>query len=256
MKLASRIWNQRVIGGVNVDFEKLRFRLIGLKPGSGVNASHVQRISHAIYDNLVNTGINIGSLEPDMETVIREIDRYDQYEAYYYRGKEAGQISIVPDECLFVGDVNRVGSDNNTLVVSIRAVIITKDLDGVPSGGRIVPALGGTCYLVRELEPLSLNRRRLDNDYYCIEVTSPLGMTIRNFRLMYNNRLIFPNPYTIENNQILFINNNSVDLDFTNNNSMFIGCEDSSFKITLEESGILEASFSINGRQYNPSKEY
>ena len=147
MSLASDLWKKSTPSGSAIDFQHLKYRMLGLRPSPGVSNIRAIKIAKAVYQELKDTGIKVVADELDMETITAEIDKYDKFQEFYFEGKEAGEFQIVPGQAFVVGDVISDESDRQRLEVSLRTVLGTRVVNGLPSQGIVIPALGGTIYV-------------------------------------------------------------------------------------------------------------
>ena len=150
MPLASDLWKKSSLSGSAVDFQYLRYRMLGLRPSQGVSNIRARKIAKAVYQELKGTGIKVVAEELDMETITAEIDKYDKFQEFFFKGKEAGILQIVPGEAFIVGDVSADETTQDRLEVSLRTILGARIVDGLPSQGIVIPALGGTCYVKGE----------------------------------------------------------------------------------------------------------
>ena len=146
MSLASDLWKKSDPNRSAVNFRSLSYRMLGLRPSPGVSDARAGKIAKAVYQELKNAGITVVAEELDMDALIQEVDKYDKFKEFYFEGKEAGEVQIVPGQAFVVGDVTLDEVDNQRLEISIRTVLGSRIVDGLPSQGIVIPALGGTCY--------------------------------------------------------------------------------------------------------------
>lgn len=140
---ASVAWNTiyRSTNGKPVEFELLHYRFLGLAPNQTVEPILADKITHRLYNQLCKTGLSINAGFGDIESVLDQIEMYQDLPSIYKNDPTAAKIQLIPSQVIILGDISKDNIRQNQYIISLRAAVTASDLQGIASQGFMVPQL-------------------------------------------------------------------------------------------------------------------